>query len=417
MATTFLKRSHAVVWLPPRAVGERALATEARLIVQRPGGADVQTKAERASLDSMPKVRSVTLVFDARDVNLFRPKVPALSGAKLAKALPNLVEDALLQDAASCAFACGSARPDGHRLVAVIDRGWLEFVIGAFERRGMSVAAAWPAQLALPYSPGSLSIACLHQGIAVRTGEESGLGWSASVDVDFRTEALVAAIQAARAGSPAPGMAIVYLDDPAWRVSVERACEREGLRASLAGLPEARRAPIELLDGRAGTAGRRWLAKVDWRAWRLPAALAAACVLVGLLGLNLMWGQMIQQRAELKSTMERRFRQAFPNAQVVVDPLLQMQRQVAGLRGRAGQSGPDDFVPMLSRFAQALGPQGTDALVGVEFREGQLKVRFQPAVVESSAARDAFRDACSRRGLALSFDKDSPAVATVRLAS
>jgi hypothetical protein len=39
--------------------------------------------------------------------------------------------------------------------------------------------------------------------------------------------------------------------------------------------------------------------------------------------------------------------------------VLQMQRDVAGLRTRAGQAGPDDFVPLLTRFALALGGQVT----------------------------------------------------------
>ena len=44
-------------------------------------------------------------------------------------------------------------------------------------------------------------------------------------------------------------------------------------------------------------------------------------------------GQLNQERKALQVQLERKFRQAFPNAQVVVDPMLQMQRQVADLRG------------------------------------------------------------------------------------
>jgi type II secretion system protein L len=73
-----------------------------------------------------------------------------LSGARLAQAVPNIVEDSLLQDAASCAFVIGPPLDSGRRLIAVIDRAWLEFTVGAFERRGMKVRAAWPAQLTLP---------------------------------------------------------------------------------------------------------------------------------------------------------------------------------------------------------------------------------------------------------------------------
>lgn len=417
MAATFLKRSHAIVWLPPRSVGERAFATEARLLVIRTSGAAGDARYERCSLDALPKVKSVSLVFDARDVTVLAPTVPALSAAKLARALPNIVEDSLLQDVGACAFAAGPTRPDGTRLVAVVDRGWLEFTVGAFERRGMWVTGAWPAQLVLPIAPAGWSIGCLQHGLAVRTGPCDGFGWAASDDADFRTEALAAAMQAARQIGSSGQEVQAYVEDASWKPSLERACQRESVSLRIAGLPVPTSAPVDLLDGRAGNAGQRWLANVDWRAWRVPAALAAACVVAALAGLNVHWMQLAQQRSQLKASMDRQFRQTFPNAQVVVDPLLQMQRQVSTLRARAGQSGPDDFLPLLARFAQALGPRGVDALAGVEYREGQIRVRFQPSFVESSAAREGIREACQRQGLMLSFDKDTPALASVKVAA
>src|SRR5690606_30673700 len=151
-----------------------------------------------------------------------------------------------------------------------------------------------------------------------------------------------------------------------------------GVRAL--ALPVA--APLDLLAARAGTAARRWLADVDWRAWRLPVAAAAAAVLVALVGLNLHWALLANESEQLRARIEQRYRDAFPGTQVIVDPLLQMQRQVANLRARAGQSGPDDFVPLLARFSQALGAQSIDAMAAVEFREGRLRVRFQPGFLE-----------------------------------
>src|SRR5690606_7641615 len=98
----------------------------------------------RVSLDALPVLKSATLIFDARDVNLLHVVVPPLSGARLQQALPNVVEDLLLQDPQTCAFALGPRLGDeGLRLVAAVDRAWLEFVIGAFERRGIVVQAAW----------------------------------------------------------------------------------------------------------------------------------------------------------------------------------------------------------------------------------------------------------------------------------
>jgi general secretion pathway protein L len=102
MAAAPLKRGEAVVWLPPRSEGERAFGTEARLLAIR-GGDAAASRIERVSLDGLEGASSVRLVFDPRDVVLLTPQVPALTGSRLAQALPNVVEDALLQDASACA--------------------------------------------------------------------------------------------------------------------------------------------------------------------------------------------------------------------------------------------------------------------------------------------------------------------------
>jgi general secretion pathway protein L len=415
MATTLLKRT-AAIWVPPRSVGERALAAEPSLVAMLPapessGG----VRWARVSLEALPAMKSAALVFDARDVTLMPVKLPPLSGARLARALPNLVEDALLQDVHGCAFALGPRVGDESRLVAVIDRSWLEFVVGAIERRGVRVSAAWPAQLVLPTTPGEWSIACVHDGLAVRTGEFEGFGWTASSDADSRAEALVAAAEAGAQVSGRPQAIAAFAETRDWQAGVESAGQRIGVPIAFSGLAAPQPAPVDLLDARQGSASGRWLSSVDWRALRFPAALALACVLAWLIGLNLHWGQLARERAQLRAEMERSFRQTFPNAQVVVDPLLQMQRQVSDLRLRAGQSGPDDFLPLLARFAGALGPRANDALAALEYRDGKLRARFRADFLEGPAARESLRAALRQRGLQLEFEGEGDALAVVSL--
>lgn len=412
MAATLLKRS-AAIWVPPRSIGERAFASEPSLVVMTPSGEGGAVRCARASLEALPELRSAILVFDARDVTLLAANLPPLTGARLARALPNLLEEQLLQEAQGCAFALGARLPDGRRQIAVIDRGWLEFVIGAFERRGVRVSAALPAQLALPLTPGRWSVACVHGGLAVRAGEAQGFGWTASDDPQARAEALLAALgAAAHAGEPAQGVD-VFAESPDWQASVEQAAGQLGLPVSFAALPVPRAGALDLASARQGSAGSRWLAGVDWRAWRLPAALAAVAVVVGLAGLNLHWAALARERALLRERMEATFRETFPSAQVVVDPLLQMQRQVADLRLRAGQSGPADFLPLLSRFSEALGPRAADAVASLEYRQGRLKVRLREGYADGRAARDSLRAACEQRGLKLEFDAQEPSTVTV----
>jgi general secretion pathway protein L len=443
MAAQVLRKGQAIVWVPPRAVGERAFANEAVLLAMLPGAASGNRSAEapaqlgpadsgatrhaRFSLEALPTLKSVTLVFDARDVTLLRATLPPLSGARLQQALPNIVEDLLLQDAQLCGFALGPRVGEGERLIAAIDLQWLDLVIGAFERRGARVAAAWPAQLCLPSgeSAGGAALGCLNDGLALRTGPADGMGWNASSQADERTQALVSLLQAALPEpavsedaltlAPGPRSLPVYIEDATWQAPVTSAAAQLGLVADLHSLPFPEPAPIDLLGARRGSAARRWLADVDWPAWRLPAAFALASLVLAVLGLNLQWGALARERDGLRAAIEQRYRQTFPETQVIVDPVLQMERQVAGMRTAAGQSGPEDFVPLLARFSQALGAQAVDSIAGVEFRDGRLRVRFQPGSFDARPVRDALVQASQRLGLQLRFDSEREPTASVGL--
>jgi general secretion pathway protein L len=52
-------------------------------------------------------------------------------------------------------------------------------------------------------------------------------------------------------------------------------------------------------------------------------------------------------------------------------------------------------------------------LAAVEYRDGTLKVRFQPQLVEGRAAREQLTEALARSGLRLRFDNERDPTATV----
>lgn len=428
MAVQVLKAGHAIIWLPPRAAGERVLSAEPSLHVLQRQGAGVVSS--RMSIDALPALRQVTLVFDARDVTLLSVTLPALTGARLRRAVPNVVEELLLQEPQSCLLALGPRTAEGPRTVAAIDRNWFERVVSAFEQRRIRVAAAWPAQLALPPGPDGASLLCINDGLALRLGDSAGIGWSAGEGERERAQAIASLLDAmwppsaevvvddpSAAPAPKPGLRRlpVAIENDPWMSAVRAAAEGR-FEPQFLPLAPPPAPPIDFMQARREAASGRRLADVDWRAWRWPAALAAASVVVALVGLNLQWRSLSVERDGLRAAIEQRYRTTFPQAQVIVDPVLQMERQVAGMRTQAGQSGAEDFLPMLARLSQALGPQAGDALAGVEYRAGRLRVRFQPGPYDARAARDALVQSGQRVGLELRFEGEREPVAVVALA-
>jgi hypothetical protein len=59
------------------------------------------------------------------------------------------------------------------------------------------------------------------------------------------------------------------------------------------------------------------------------------------------WSRLAYEARGLRGDMDAAFRKAFPEAKAVVDPALQMRRNIADLRRAAGEADAADFVPML----------------------------------------------------------------------
>jgi len=411
MAAAVLRRGEAIVWLPPRAAGERSLAAEPSLLVLV-GPLSEHRTPTRTSLETLPPMRSVRLILDARDVTLLRARLPALPSARLQRALPNLLEDQILQDPQSCAWALGSSANGEERLVAVTDRGWLDTVTQAFERRGIRVAAAWPAQaVRVPSLKSDPVLLCVGNSIAVLPTSGDGVGLAAGTDPISRREAVGAAL--ALVAHEGLQRVSVLTHDDGWREVLREVAVESGITLQIGELPVPASATVDLLQARRAGAFARWMAGFDWRAWRWPLGAALALALIAIAGLNLHWLLLRQEQAALLARLDQSFAQVFPAGTTKVDPVLQMQRHLAQLRARSGQSSPDDFLPLAVGLGLALGTQAPDALGSLDYRDGRLRARFRPGIADTRAAREALIQAGRRQGLQLKFESEREPLATI----
>ena len=112
-------------------------------------------RAGRAALSSLPPAGMLILQFAARDLLMLRVALPPVKGARLVQALPNIIEDHLIQDAQTCHIAVDPMPPtqgadDAERIVAVVDRNWFRFVLAAFAEAGYRQIRAVPLTRCLP---------------------------------------------------------------------------------------------------------------------------------------------------------------------------------------------------------------------------------------------------------------------------
>jgi general secretion pathway protein L len=351
-----------------------------------------------AVLAALPRLARVELVIAAPDVLLLDVALPRLSGARLRAALPALAEPMLLGEIEQAFVAAG--RPDGagRSTLAVLDRALLRRALELFGRLGVRPVSATPEPLTLAAGRGKWRLRLGSAYGSLRMGERLGVACSNSGGAEPPVE-LRLAIDQAGASRPEAIEVEGECDSVAWTAAL-------GVTVAPVAPDRARAAPVSLELLQYEFAPRM----ADWRAWRVPAVLAAALALAWIAALNIDAWLKLREERQLRVQMTTAFREAFPRVPVVLDPLAQMRRALVDMRSGAGTSDTGDFLPLAARFAQAV-QVDAEAVRLIEYRDRALSVSFEPRAVDSAAKRDVLVARLTKAGLAARF---SDSVLSVR---
>lgn len=327
---------------------------------------------------AMPAADACELVVPAELVLLTRARLPRGSRQKMRQLLPYAIEDKLGGEPDAVHVAAGPTLADGQTALAVIDKGWLARALTRLAATGLRPRSAWP-EILLPALPADgWTMVWDGRGGFLRSGAQAGMsldGGSAAQP----SAALALSAAEARAAGAMPARLQLRLagdaqppDAAAWGQALGMAVEVGAPWAPLAQ-PEVATGGINLLQGafEPASPARKW-----WPALRVPLVLASLLVLVHAGATAVEWWQLKREKQQLQASMEKSFRQAFPDARVVVDAPLQMQRNLAELRSAAGQATPLDFMPLLSRAAAALDADSRGSLRTIEYEASQLSLEL-----------------------------------------
>jgi general secretion pathway protein L len=341
---------------------------------------------------ALPRLPRVELIIAAPDVLLLDVALPRLSGARLRAALPAVAEPMLLGDIEHAFVVAG--RPDGagRATLAVLDRALLRRALELFARLGIVPDSATPEPLALAAGPGKWRLRLGTAYGSLRMGERLGIACSSARGADPPVE-LRLALEQAGAARPQAIEVEGECDSAAWTAAL-------GVTVSTIVPDRSRAAPVALELLQYDFAPRM----VDWRAWRLPAALAAALALAWIAALNVDAWLKLREERQLRGQMIAAFRDAFPRVPVVLDPLAQMRRGLADMRAGAGTGDTGDFLPLAASFAQAA-QVDAESVRQMEYRDRALLVRFEPRAVDSAAKRDALVARLAKAGLTARFSE------------
>jgi general secretion pathway protein L len=375
----------------------------------------------RTPFEGLPKAAETILVVAARDTLLLNAQLPKITGLRLRRALPNVVEEYLIQDAQRCHIAIDPAVLDsGERCLAVIDRDWFASILARFGEAGHRRLRAVPLIHCLPLEPPPVATASVL--IVRRRGSEASqaltdiddhewvelalrqgaLGFGMSVNaaqldatldelaqrqpvtvfslaIDADAKATVVSLAGGIRIEPDSG--VLAFTDSAQDRSTARALDERVFEhvlplATLASTALACR--FNLCQFEFANAGRAQPGAGGLKPWRVALGFLAASVLVSIVALNVQWFMLRHKRDALTEQMTQLVKGAFPDVTIVLDPHEQMTREVNRLRVDAGQLGKDDFLVLASGLAHALGPIPSTSIAEMNYSGAALDVTFKP---------------------------------------
>ena len=301
--------------------------------------------------------------------SLGRRTFPDAGSTRLRAVLEGLLEEQLLDETAQLHFALApGARDDAPIWVAVCERAWLRAAMQSFEQAGRPLSRIVPEFF--PQSGAKV----LHvigdvQAASLIFSSDAGLAtWPLS-----RASVALLNWPAEHDIVAEPAVAALAEDLFKRNVSLQHTAQRR-LQAISSGWDLAQ---FDLVSSGSSRMYRRLWAALGgffraprWRAarWALLAAL-----LVNVAGLNAMaWrerGELLALRAAIAGVLTS----TFPKVQVVVDPALQMSREVAILQQASGAATARDMDLMMSVFGAVATPR--NPATAIEYGNGELRLK------------------------------------------
>ncbi|OMS16352.1 type II secretion system protein GspL [Burkholderia pseudomallei] len=393
-------------------------------------------RAGRAALALLPQAATTVLIVAARDLLMLEQALPPLKGPRLKQALPNIIEDQLIQDPQGCHIAVDPAALDGgRRVLAVIDRAWFKFIVDAFTAAGHRHLRAVPVTRCLPPATRRDAAAAAETEAVADVALDRPAEHAAAADAPGSGHA------GATANAPAPAESIVAVAlGEGFAATESRAVAT--LEALANGTPlelyelgepgaEPQLASVRPLDDKRLLPGaaiwpfdalvRRALDsrfdlcqfEFEFAPWRfdratfmrlrLPLALAATTLAIAVIGANAHWWKLSRERDALAAQITETLLSTFPKTTTVLDPAAQMTRQLDRLRIAAGELSPNDFLSLASGLARSLGPLPPNGIASLDYHDRRLDVGFKP---ETKVDPD-FAQRLARNGLTGEIDSST----------
>lgn len=327
-------------------------------------------------ITSLPKADEYLAIIAADRVTCISVSTPAKSRRRTDKvrrrweaALPLVAEEFSLSEPEQLHVVPGATLANGTCPLVLIDKAWLHAIVAACRAAHRPLRRVLPETFLPPLAPHTWVLVWDGHGGFLRTGESSGCVMD-NGDAQHAPLALKLSLHSAQPEKIEIRFPVKTADQelPNW----------SELPVTLLGgeVWDWRSVPIQkqvlnLLWGEFAPRIklREWLPKL-----RAPLLMLCAVLMLEAIASNLEWLRLASEKRSLTQQIERSFRSAFGESSALVDPVLQMQRNLAALYHAAGLPDETDFLSLLDGSASVFAALPAGSVRALHYESGRLDV-------------------------------------------
>ena len=328
-------------------------------------------KVKQGSISLLAKELSgadLVLIIPSEQVLLLPVHLPGKNSARLKQALPYALEDQLVSDIEDQYFTLGPKIREQTYAVAVTEKNYLDSMLTALKEAGIYPKIVLPESLLLPFSECTLTLVEVDSHIIVRSGAYSGF----SCDKDNLSLVIKSLLE-----DPDQDIQkiVVYgstefLNDIAGDVELE---QRETPHAVISLLYNEMASDLNLLPRQFV---HREQLDIKLKQWLPAAAMLLVWMVIQLSVQVYDYYRLNKQDTALQASLEKIYRQTFPDSKRIVNVEVQMRQKLEDLRKQSGKA-ESGFTEMIVKSASVLQKSPGIKLQSLRYHDGRMDIDLE----------------------------------------
>lgn len=325
---------------------------------------------------SVAEKHKTVVLLDNTSVYIGSVQLPIKNRQKLLRAIPFALEEQIADEIDDLHFVAGKPQQDGSVPVVAIKKATLESILDIINQAGIEPAAIIPDTLCLTANSRQWAVLLHDEQAHLQLNMLNG----SEFDRDILPIVITSLLQQETLESPEKIILFTLdgetEDQPTQDLTESLPDDIELIKVSY------NTHPLVIYCGQFHNAMSLNLLQdaykpkrkdnVEWKRWRLAAALTVGWIGLGLGSAGAEYYDLQDKNKELRIQIEKIYKSAFPKSKRIVNVRVQMEQKLKELRGGSATGEGTSMVSLLSNSATALSSEKGITLQTISYRNNRM---------------------------------------------